>query len=93
MKKYLLVFALLSLPVLAVETATMTPVAPVPTLVPEVTPAHQVSKPAKKTAKKKVVGKKTKARMECLKGNPKLRLAKNKKKLNRCIKRKSSPLL
>lgn len=89
MKNFILIFSLLSLPVLAVETATMTSVAPMETIAPEATvaPIQKVHKKAvKQTGKKKHANKKLKARNACLKGNPSL--AQHKKRLNRCIKRK-----
>lgn len=89
MKNFILLFSLISLPVLAVETATMTSAAPMATIAPEATivPVQKVAKKAaKQTVKKKHANKKLKARNACLKGNPSL--AQHKKRLNRCIKRK-----
>lgn len=85
MKKLACLISLFSFSVWAQTTSTQTLPQPMAT----VAPAPKTAKAAKKVhLKKTVVGKKTQARKSCIEGNPSLKLAKNKKRLHRCIKRK-----
>ncbi len=93
MKKLACLFSLISFSVWAQTTSTQTLPQPMATAtlapVATVAPAPKTAKAAKKVhLKKAVVGKKTQARKSCIEGNPSLKLAKNKKRLHRCIKRK-----
>ena len=92
MKKLACLFSLISFSVWAQTTSTQTLPQPMATAtlapVATVAPAHKPAKTQKVHLKKTVVGKKTHARKSCIEGNPSLKLAKNKKRLHRCIKRK-----
>lgn len=95
MKKIVCLLSLLSFSVWSQTTSTQTLPQPMATAtlapVATVAPAHKTVKATKAKKvhlKKAVVGKKTQARKSCIEGNPSLKLAKNKKRLHRCIKRK-----